>query len=404
MSSVTDYLKIHPLVYVTRDIERALGLPLETEGYFIISNSTPLAKSLTEGFDNVILIESDEMLSTRQLLSHARTEAFIKSQKNPTILIFKSNGQIEKITHNNRWHLLNPSAAIAALAEQKISQGEWLGEFAHHLPPHNIRLCRDVDWRDEPFILQFNHGHTGIGTALIESEEDLHAMCDQFPNRPARCAEFIPGPIFTNNNVVLDDKTLIGNISYQITGLAPFTDNPFATIGNDWHLPQTLLSDDQRAQYIKIVEDVASRFREDGWNGLFGVDIVADERTGTLYLLEINARQPASATYESALQRAEREAGAAGLTTFEAHIAAVMGIDVEDATLIALSDGAQITQRVTKYKKKIDDDRRGRVHANGFEIIEYNNSKIGKELMLMRSEKGLMADHNILNDIGKELV
>ncbi len=403
MSILTDYLKTHPTVYITLDIERALGLPLDTEGYFIISNSTPLAKTLAGGRGNVLLIESERLLSTRELLQHPLAISMINTLTNPSTVVFKTNALIERITARSKWHLLNPPAEVAKEAEEKISQSEWLGKHLSYLPPHNIRLCRDVDWRNEPFILQFNHSHTGQGTSLIETPEDLQNIASLYPNRPARCAELIPGPIFTNNNVVAGDRVLMGNISYQITGLAPFTDNPFATIGNDWALPANLLTEDQRRVYAQIVTDVASRFIEDGWQGLFGVDIVVDERNGKLYLLEINARQPASTTFESHLQQTQRENGAPGITTFEAHMCALHDLPITE-DLIEISDGAQITQRVTKYKKKIENGRRQRVQTNGYRVIDYDNAKIGKELMRIQSHEGFMADHNILNDLGRELV
>ena len=95
---------------------------------------------------------------------------------------------------------------------------------------------------------------------------------------------------------------LLGNISYQITGLKPFTDLPFSTIGNDWALPHKYLSKKQISQYKKIATDVGLKLQKAGWKGLFGIDVVVDDKTNKLYLLEINCRQPASTTYESQLQ------------------------------------------------------------------------------------------------------
>ena len=115
-------------------------------------------------------------------------------------------------------------------------------------------------------------------------------------------AKYIDGPLFTNNNVVAKDTVLLGNINYQITGLLPFTENPFSTIGNDWELPRKILTKKQLARYNKIATDVGNRLRDSGWKGLFGIDVVLEQSTGKLYLLEINCRQPASTTYESQLQ------------------------------------------------------------------------------------------------------
>ena len=49
------------VVYITRDIERALGLSLDTPGYTIISNATDFAKSVASTRNNVILIDSEDV-------------------------------------------------------------------------------------------------------------------------------------------------------------------------------------------------------------------------------------------------------------------------------------------------------------------------------------------------------
>ena len=46
----------------------------------------------------------------------------------------------------------------------------------------------------------------------------------------------------------------IGNPSYQITGMPPLTDSPFATVGNDWSLPHTLLNERHLAEFRDIAE------------------------------------------------------------------------------------------------------------------------------------------------------
>src|SRR3989339_73258 len=102
----------------------------------------------------------------------------------------------------------------------------------------------------------------------------------------------------------------------------------------------------QIKQYKKIVTDIGKKLNNDGWKGLFGVDIIVNEKTGQLYLLEINARQPASTTFESQLQILQDETEESKTTTFEAHLAAVLGIKPTNTELITINNGAQIVQRV----------------------------------------------------------
>ncbi|MDO8509669.1 MAG: hypothetical protein Q7S24_00830, partial [bacterium] len=72
-------LKSKNIIYITRDLERALGLPLNTKGYFIISNFSAFAKQLVGDKKNVLLVKSERVLDTRELLENDRVIKFIKT-------------------------------------------------------------------------------------------------------------------------------------------------------------------------------------------------------------------------------------------------------------------------------------------------------------------------------------
>ncbi len=405
METLASALKSNPIAYVTRDIERALGLPLDTSGYFIISNSTSFAKRIANGRTNVLLIEETELLDTREILENTIAQNFIKENSIKNILVFKNTPQIENICKNNNWNLLNPVAELANRVEEKISQIEWLGELAKYLPPHRITTCKEIKWDNLPFILQFNRAHTGQGTFFIQTETDLKLIQEKFPDRPVRVTDYIKGPMFTNNNVVTKEKILIGNINYQITGLTPFTDQPFSTIGNDWSLPDKLLSQNQKNQYHEIATAVGLRLSAYGWKGLFGIDVVLDEATDKLYLIEINARQPASTTYESQLQQSYKQTNISHqqLTTFEAHLASLLDLN-HNLDIIKINDGAQIILRVQSSEPKAQRDMIERLRPTELNIIEYQNTTIGSDLLRIQSKNGIMEGHNKFNKIGKKII
>ena len=400
MVKILDILaSMRPLFYVTRDIERAIGVPLSPPFYFIISNFTPFSKTLAEGRTNILLVESEALLDTHELLNHKTVQDFItKNCENnkANILVFKNTAVIEKICADMNWHLLNPSAKLSQTIEEKISQVEWLDELRKYLPPHKIQVARDVVFDDKPFILQFNRAHTGLGTMLITSEFELADIQNKFPDRPVRITQFIDGPMLTSNNVVCTDKILLGNISYQITGTAPFTDNPFTTIGNDWSLPHTLLDDKLKAQYHTIATNIGNKLREFGWKGLFGIDVIFDTAAQKLYLIEINARQPASTTYESILQEK--------YTTFEAHLAALT--DAPTSELTQITDGAQIIVRNSEYMKgkKQENIIQKLTDLNlDLNIILYTNTVPGSDWIRIQTTQSLFTAHNIFNDLGEKI-
>ncbi|PIR77373.1 MAG: hypothetical protein COU30_02840, partial [Candidatus Magasanikbacteria bacterium CG10_big_fil_rev_8_21_14_0_10_38_6] len=277
MNTLFEQLLQTPVVYVTRDIERALGLPADTSGYRIIANSTPFAKALAQTRSDIFLIKEEQLLDTWDLLQHEAVISYINTLSTARVLVFKNTKQIEQTCRDNGWMLLNPPAAISDVVEPKISQVSWLDELARYLPPRRVCVCKEVFWDGTPFILQFNRSHTGSGTMLIEHEEQLRDIQHTFPDRPVRVSEYVHGPLITNNTCVTNEAILIGNISYQITGLMPFTDRPFATIGNDWALPHQMLDETQQTQYEEIATAVGEKLRDAGWKGLFGIDVVMDE-------------------------------------------------------------------------------------------------------------------------------
>lgn len=383
------------VVYIVRDIERALGLPLNTKGYYIISNSTPFANSLVKGRKNVLLVKNKELLDTRELMVDVRVKRFVNKIKNAQILVFKNTLAIEKICQENKWPLLNPSAALAAKVEEKITQVEWLGELKKFLPPFEIKTSKEIKWDGKKFILQFNRAHTGSGTILVENENQLKEIQAKFPDREVRVTKFVDGAMLTNNNVVCEKKVLCGNINYQITGLKPFTNLPFATIGNDWALPNKLLNTKQKQVYFDVAQAVGARLARDGWRGLFGIDVMLEKNTGKLYLIEINARQPASTTFESQLQLKKNKIG---LTTFQAHLLALLN-EKCDSKLTIVNDGAQIIQRLVSSDLKI----KNKILPKNVNIIKYNNTKLESDLIRFQSKSTIMSGVDELNSLGNKI-
>ena len=399
------------IFYLTRDIERALGAP-RLPDFFIISNATPFAKQIAAGYDNVFLVNEGRLLDTRELLECTAVRQHISNlTKDPHIVVFKNTSLIEQTCKTQGWELLNPPAAVADMVEQKISQVDWLGDLQKYLPLHSIAVSEEVSWDSEPFILQFNRAHTGSGTVYIETETQLRQVQQQFPHRPVRVTKYISGPMLTNNNIVTSDHVIVGTINYQITGLAPFTDNRFATIGNDWGVVSQLLTDAQRAAYVEIATAVGEKLRHDGWRGAFGIDVALETASGKLYLIEVNARQPASLTYESYLQQFSPGCflqNVKQLNAFELHITALLEQDIQQKYSIGVQDGAQIILRQPMngqtWELETLEKIASRLRKLGLKLVLYTNTKPGSDALRIQSLQSIMESHNSFNDVGKNIL
>lgn len=386
--------KKRPIVYITRDIERALGM--EPKGdYYIVTNDAPQGQAAQKRYgDNVILINDPRgTLDTFDLLSLPHVaQAIDRLQAN--IVVFQNTPRIERLAIEREWRLVNPLAELAKRVEEKVSQVSWLNDDAMLLPPHAVTTVKDVTFEGQKFVLQFNHSHTGQGTFIIETAAALDEFKAKFPERECRVVEFVSGPVFTANAVVTETGCIVGSISYQITGLKPFTDLPFSTIGNDWSLPHAALSEDELGRIRHIARTVGERLKRDGWRGLFGIDVAQDALTREIFLLEINARQPASTTFESQLQ------ARLGMspTIFELHLAALTDQPADNENFRTIRDGAQVVQRVTEIPRTVDVTS---LESRGFSVTRYENTEHNKELFRIQSEGGIMKEHNVLGEQGE---
>ena len=392
------------IIYVTREYERAAGKKV-SEDYRVVTNATKDALQMEKQFPDFILTIKDEggkILGTSELLAHPKFKErySTKNKDDFAILVFKNTKRVEESAKENGWSLINPSADLSEKVENKISQIEWLQNLSDkYLPPRRVALTKNIVWKGEPFVLQWAHGHTGNGTILVKDKDYLFRIKENFPERIARITKYIEGPTFTINAVVGKDKILAGNISYQITGMSPFTNSMFATVGNDWKVANELLNLEDKEYIEKMIRDIGTKLNISGWRGLFGIDIVKEDKTGKIYLIEINARQPASTSFESELQIEKRESGNKGLTTFEAHIRSLLNQNI-DNEIIRITDGAQIVLRINENRRTISNEVIHRLATIGLNTIEYQNEKINEDLLRIQSRSGIMMKHSGFNDLG----
>jgi hypothetical protein len=194
----------------------------------------------------------------------------------------------------------------------------------------------------------------------------------------------------------------MGNVSYQITGLPPFTDNAFSTIGNDWTLSGDILTQNDHATVEQMVADIGKKMQDSGWKGLFGLDLMHDIELNQLFLIEVNARQPASTTYESQLQQNFREQGIVGCTMMEAHLGSLAD-HAPSIMPIIVNDGAQIIARKTKVMNRVEPEMVKLLEAEGNRVIIYENTEPNSDLLRIQNPRGLLQSHNKLNTRGEKI-
>jgi D-alanine-D-alanine ligase-like ATP-grasp enzyme len=175
------------------------------------------------------------------------------------------------------------------------------------------------------------------------------------------------------------------------------------------------LDENRLARFNEIACEVGEELQKKGWRGLFGIDCIYDIERDNLHLIEVNARQPASTTYESQLQENIRELAPDHFkncaTIFEAHIAALRDTKTSDksAGLIEINDGAQIILRIptiAELRKTNEEiaEISAELRVQKYIVIEYLNTKSGSDLLRIQSDRGIMESQNKFNARGKEIL
>jgi hypothetical protein len=332
-------------IFVSSEPERGLGLEklLPELTIAAIEQDSVSAGLNTQGkFLHLSDITSTGKLGTsevfRSWLNSGASGGFASDNRDSKAYIqfFKntSDGVLEELEGKENFTVLNNTASLTRALENKVSQFQWLEQtaIAAHLPQSKVARIGELEALVKESInggvvVQLPFGHTGSSTFMITSVDslksypDLNEQIKQYPNRACRVVEMIHGQAFTVNGCIYGNKVLVAGLSYQYTGISGLTNNPATTVGNDWMLPQQLLSQVQIEQIRLLAEGVGMALIDKGFRGFFGIDLVVDQNTGKPYLIEINPRQIASVPMHTKLQL---ESGQLPLAVF--NLAEFLGI------------------------------------------------------------------------------
>lgn len=316
LAKVNEKIGDSPLFYITNDPERALGLEKHISNYHIICiDDNDIVDYMHRDGVKVFCLEKELnkqnaiFRNSNRLLKHKLTQEYIKAYtaNSGYTMFFKIAPNIERSLDEFQLKALNTTSSLNRKFELKLSQYKYLSQLNIRLPETKIVKLIDAKYSalvtelGENFILQFNRGHTGGGTIEIDSEMRLRELQKKFPERKVRISRKIEGDPYTLNACVTKHGICWGGLSYQITGIPECTSKKAGTVGNDWeytkNLNPSVLKDISR--FTKVIgEEMA----ESGFLGLFGLDFVLEKNTQKIYVIEINARQPASIPMHTKLQ------------------------------------------------------------------------------------------------------
>ncbi len=293
--------------------------------------------SLEKGLGNKHL---DVPRNSTSILRHERTIALLKSFKNPLIIPYKSSSGIESVCQEYNWRLgIAPVKFGKKMFENKVFFRRVLDGLGIAVPSGLIIPFSQLSFKlgkeklGLPFVIQHPTRGGGKGTFFIHTQEDFalaflklikppqieegeEAKADDVPKEIV-IAKFIKGPSPSITACVTRQGILSTNLQQQVLDIPElFSPKKGSGLfcGHDWTTSDSL-SHSLNQQANQIAQRVGYYFQKQGYQGIFGLDFIADERAEKLYLVECNPRM--TGVFPT-LEMALTESGAPPLLAFHA--------------------------------------------------------------------------------------
>lgn len=416
-----------PIFYITADYERGLGLENLLENYHIVTLDNTNLRLLIDNNIKVFGIERENIKATEIIRDeHVLDYIYENSKGNFFVQTFKNSERFEARVNKINGFLLNDSYNNNVKFERKIDQYNQMNRYKINFPETEIIILGEKNYNEiahklgRSFVLQFNIGHTGSGTHFINTKEEYSLLQNSFPNREARVSKLVLGNTYTVNGCIYNYKAYFAGLSLQITGITPYANTKSATIGNDWVYAYKNLNN-QKNSILSELNKVGNALANENYRGLFGIDFIIDE-SGKAYIIEINARQPASIPMNTKLQLLENQIPLSLL-----HIAEFLNIreeidnNIYNEECLFISKGSQLFIRYGLVTKLISNDISTGIYTldsnkklqkvknsydieilvnNQFILLNKNKNKpeVGDEIARIQQLKSVMENHNKINN------
>lgn len=234
-----------------------------------------------------------------RLLSHPKTIDYIQkksstNQHQPCIISFKPSAKINLLCQKYHWIYINNSPHLNRLLEDKIKFFQICQE--HQLPvTPSIITTLTPDTFKPGHIIQTRFGWAGKCTFRFSSYQEAVKIIP--PATPIKITPYFKGYTLTNNCCLTHSGLIQSPPALQYTGLKPYTDNLFATVGRQW----PCLAPENITTKIQEVTSVFSQILLDyHYLGFFGLDFLISN--DQLYLIECNPRLTASFAFYTQLE------------------------------------------------------------------------------------------------------
>ncbi len=245
------------------------------------------------------LEEKDIILNTSNsgnLLSHPLVQKYINTNslnKKIVIIPFKPSAKIDFLCQKNNWICAANNHKINRNLEDKLIFNQiCLENNLPQIPSIIDKFNQDnfLKYQNKyqlQLVVQSHFGWAGKSTFLGDNWQNIK---DKIPlDTLVKFSPYINSYSLLNNCCLTSKGLIQSPPALQYTGVKPFTDHPFTTVGRQWPslAPQNIVNkiNEITANFSKILINLK-------YKGFFGLDFLVDNND--VFLLECNPRLTAS--------------------------------------------------------------------------------------------------------------
>lgn len=256
---------------------------------------------------NFYSIQKPKTKNSGRLLKDPETQNFInsicqKNNKKAAIIPFKPSPKISHLCQKNNWLLVANPPKLNRFFEDKVRFS--LICQKHHLPivPTAIDKFNSKNFKKyqthfaSPLVIQTRRGWTGQSTFKASRFSQIKQIIS--PQQVVKFSPLLPGYTLLNNCCLTKKGLIQSPPALQFTGLKPFTQNPFTTVGRQW---PCLAPAPIQNQVKKLTQSFADLLAQKNYLGFFGLDFLVSQ--SQVYLLECNPRLTASFSFYTKLEQ-----------------------------------------------------------------------------------------------------
>jgi len=242
-----------------------------------------------------------------RLLAEPLVIEYIKhSSENRQVVIipFKPSAKIDLICRRHNWITASNPAQINRLLEDKIKFFNLCQQNNIPTIPATIDKFNQTNFlkyqklHGPSLVIQTHFGWAGKSTHNFTSWNQASTIVPV--NTLVKFSPFLEGYTLLNNCCLTHLGLIQSPPALQYTGLEPFTQNPFATVGRQWpsQAPPKIISDiKDLTQKLSIILSSLN------YRGFFGLDFLV--HNNRVFVLECNPRLTASFAFYTNLEASQ---------------------------------------------------------------------------------------------------